>query len=72
MPQAEGSYRTSKSAYKAGRASFLDLLDAERSQYSVKLAYYKMLSNFARDIAAAETLIGESISNIPGFQKVAK
>lgn len=72
MPQAEGAYRTSRSAYKAGTASFLDLLDAERSLYSVKLAYYKTLSHFARDIASAETLLGVSISNIPGMEKVVK
>ena len=72
MPQAEGAYRTSRSAYKAGKASFLDLLDAERSLYSVKLAYYKTLSHFARDIASAETLLGVSISNIPGMEKAVK
>ncbi len=72
MPQAEGAYRTSRSAYKAGTASFLDLLDAERSLYSVKIAYYKALSHFARDIASAETLLGTSISNIPGMEKAVK
>jgi cobalt-zinc-cadmium efflux system outer membrane protein len=72
MPQAEGAYRTSRSAYKAGKVSFLDLLDAERSLYSVKLAYYKALSHFARDVASAETLLGESISNIPGMEKAVK
>ncbi len=72
IPQAEGSYRTSRSAYRAGTASFLDLLDAERSLYSVKLAYYKLLSRFARDVASAETLLGQSISNIPGMDKVEK
>ena len=72
MPQAEGAYRTSKSAYKAGSASFLDLLDAERSLYSVKQSYYKALTYFVRDIVEAETILGASISNLSGMQRGTK
>jgi len=70
MPQAEGAYRTSRSAYKAGSASFLDLLDAERSLYSVKQAYYKALTYFVRDVVEAETILGTSISNLSGLKRV--
>ncbi len=72
MPQAEGAYRTSKSAYKAGSASFLDLLDAERSLYSVKQSYYKALTYFVRDVVEAETILGASISNLSGMKRIAK
>ena len=70
MPQAEGAYRTSRSAYKAGSASFLDLLDAERSLYSVKQSYYKALTYFVRDVVEAETILGTSISNISGMKRI--
>jgi outer membrane protein TolC len=72
MPQAESSYRSSRSAYKAGSASFLDLLDAERSLYSVKQSYYKALTFFVRDVVEAETILGTSISNLSGLRKAQK
>lgn len=72
MPQAEGAYRTSRSAYKAGSASFLDLLDAERSLYSVKQSYYKALTYFVRDVVKAETILGTSISNLSGIKRITK
>ncbi len=72
MPQADGAYRSSRSAYKAGAMTFLDLLDAERSLYSVKQAYYKSLSLFVKDIVKAETILGFPISNLHNFKGVLK
>ncbi len=67
MPQADGAYRSTRSAYKAGKTSFLNLLDSERSLYKIKQNYYKSLTHLIVDITAMETLIGESISNLSGL-----
>ncbi len=70
MPQAEGAYRSTSSAYKAGKTSFLNLLDSERSLYKVKQDYYKSLAAFVKDITEMESLIGQSISNLYGVKGV--
>lgn len=70
MPQAEGAYRSTRSAYKAGRTSFLNLLDSERSLYKVKQDYYKSLTAFVSDVVEMESLIGQSISNLYGVKGV--
>lgn len=70
MPQAEGAYRSTRAAYKAGKTSFLNLLDSERSLYKVKQDYYKSLAAFVKDITEMESLIGQSISNLYGVKGV--
>jgi outer membrane protein TolC len=39
LPQAETSLEATLSAYKAGRTDFLDLLDAERTLFQLRLDY---------------------------------
>jgi len=69
MPQADGAYRSTRSAYKAGKTNFLNLLDSERSLYKVKQNYYKSLVNIVKDITEIETLIGGSISSLKGTKE---
>ena len=70
MPQARGAYRSTQSAYRAGKSSFLDLLDSERSLYTVQQKYYKILSSFVEDITKMESLIGKPISSLYGIKEL--
>ena len=70
MPQAEGAYRSTRSGYKAGKTSFLNLLDSERSLYQVKQNYYKVLTEFVQDVTEMESLVGQPISNLYGIKGV--
>ncbi|MCB0351025.1 MAG: TolC family protein [Bdellovibrionales bacterium] len=68
IPQALGAYNSSRSAYRANKTSFLDLLDSERSLYRVKTGYYKSFKQYVEDLAALEAELGFSVSNIESYQ----
>ena len=61
LPQAESALRVAESSYQSGRASFLDLLDAQRSLLSFKLEYYQYLADYERRAAELERVIGEDL-----------
>ena len=65
IPQAESTLNSSRASYRAGRSSFIELLDSERSLYTVKIAYYRSLAQFAEQVSKLEEIMGESISNLP-------
>lgn len=65
IPQATSSLNSSRAAYTAGRAGFLELLDAERSLYEVRIAYYKALSMYVESLTQLETVTGVSLSTLP-------
>lgn len=64
LPQAQGAYNSSRSAYRANKTSFLDLLDSERSLYRVKTGYYKSLSQYVMYLSQLESLVGHDLSNL--------
>lgn len=61
LPQAESALTVAESSYRAGRASFLDLLDAQRSLLNFKLEYYQYLADYERRAAELERVIGEEL-----------
>jgi len=65
IPQAESTLGSSRASYRAGRSSFVELLDSERSLYGVRIAYYRSLADYAAEIAKLEEIVGESISTLP-------
>ena len=58
LPQAESALTVAESGYQAGRSSFLDLLDAQRSLLSFKLEYYRYLADYEQRAAELERVIG--------------
>jgi outer membrane protein TolC len=65
IPQATSSLNSARSAYASGKSGFMELLDAERSLYQVRIDYYKALSKYADAVAALEKTAGVSLSTLP-------
>ena len=43
----------------------MDLVDAERSLYEVRIAYYQTLAKFVENLAKVERIAGSSLSTLP-------
>lgn len=65
IPQATSALNSSTAAYRGGRAGFQDLLDAERSLYSVRIDYFRNLAKFVESLTSLERLVGASLSDLP-------
>lgn len=65
IPQANSTFSASSSAYQAGTASFLELLDSARTLYTVRVTYYRNIAMFVEQITLLEELVGTSISSLP-------
>lgn len=65
IPQSTSALNSSRAAYSAGRVGFQELLDAERSLYSVRIDYYRNLARFVDALTALERTVGASISDLP-------
>ena len=65
IPQATSTLNSSRGAYRAGRTTFLELLDSERSLYAVRVAYYRTLSEYVEDLTRLEETTGASLSALP-------
>ncbi len=69
IPQAEESLGSSEAAYTTNRQSFLDLLDAERVLFQVRLTYHRLLSDYWIALADLEQTIARPF---PGTTEVAE
>jgi outer membrane protein TolC len=58
IPQAEESLASSEAAYTTNRQTILDLLDAERVLFQVRLTYHRLLSDYWVALADIEQTIG--------------
>lgn len=65
IPQSTSALNSSRAAYSAGRVGFQELLDAERSLYSVRIEYYRNLANFVETLTGLERVVGTSVSDLP-------
>lgn len=65
IPQSISTLNSSRAAYGAGRVGFQELLDAERSLYSVRIDYYKNLAAFVETLTALERIVGAAVSDLP-------
>ncbi len=65
VPQASTMLDTSRAAYRAGRASFIELIDSERSLYDVRMAYYRTLAQYVQSLTRLEEVVGTSVSTLP-------
>lgn len=67
IPQSISMLNSSRSAYGAGRASFIELLDSERSLYTNRITYYQTLAKYVDSLAKLERSLGSSISDLPFY-----
>jgi len=58
VPKAVQSLEVNRLAFEAGQATFLDLIDAERSLLDFQLSHERALANRAQRLAEIEMLIG--------------
>lgn len=65
IPQATSTLNSSRAAYQAGKVNFLELLDSERSLYSVRIAYYRTLVQYVEYVASLEEVAGTRLSTLP-------
>lgn len=61
IPKAKESIGSTETAFRAGSASFLDLVDAERSLLEFELSFERALANRAQRLAELEMLVGRAI-----------
>ena len=60
IPQAEESLGSAEAAYSTNRLDFLDLLDAERILFQVRLTYCRLLADYWIALADVELALGRS------------
>lgn len=65
IPQATSALNSSRAAYSAGRVGFQELLDAERSLYSVRIDFYRNMARYVSALTTLERTIGTSVSDLP-------
>ena len=64
IPQAQAAYNSTRAAYRANKLGFLDLLDSERSLYSVRTSYYESLNQYVDRLTRLESNLGMVISDL--------
>jgi len=61
LPKAEESIKATEAAFRTGRGSFLDLIDAQRILLEFDLAYERALTSRLQRLAELEMLVGRDI-----------
>jgi outer membrane protein, heavy metal efflux system len=64
LPLRETSLNISREAYEAGRASFLQVLEAERTLLETRAGYVATLQNSAAAVVELERVTGQPVSTI--------
>jgi outer membrane protein TolC len=68
LPKAAESIKATDAAFRAGKASFTDLIDAERILLEFQLAYERALVDKAQSLAEMEMLAGKEIAEAKSAQ----
>ncbi|MDD5070298.1 MAG: TolC family protein, partial [Candidatus Omnitrophica bacterium] len=61
VPQAWQVFESFRTGFETGSASFLDLLDAQRTYLQTRLAYYKTVADYQKSIAYLEQVVGAQL-----------
>lgn len=61
LPQARASLGSAMASYQVGRVEFLTVLDDQATVFSYETDYYRALSDFAKNIAELERVVGKEI-----------
>jgi len=64
VPKAKQSLQATQTAYKAGKASIIDLIDAQRILLAFRLEHQRALANHAQRLAELEKLVGRELPRI--------
>jgi outer membrane protein TolC len=63
LPLGRKSLKATDTSFRAGKASFTDLIDAQRILLNFELAYERALANKARRLAELESLTAQEFSS---------
>ncbi len=63
-PLAENSLGVAEQAYQAGRADFLQLIDAQRLLLDIQLSYQRAIADREQRLAQIEMIVGEELGSI--------
>ncbi len=63
IPKAKESIGSTETAFRAGSATFLDLVDAERTLLEFELSFERALANRVQRLAELEWLVGRPLSH---------
>lgn len=61
LPQADQALRVAEAGYQANKASFLDLLDAQRSLLNFRVEYCQFLADYEQRSAELERVVGRGL-----------
>ena len=61
LPQGRAVLTTATAGYQVGRTDFLSLLDSQATLFTYETTYFRVLSEFARNLAELERIVGEEI-----------
>jgi len=62
LPKADQSLKATETAFSAGKASFLDLIDAQRVRLEFQLAYERAWTDHAQRLAELEAMVGKNLT----------
>ncbi|OFZ78999.1 MAG: hypothetical protein A3K03_06725, partial [Bdellovibrionales bacterium RIFOXYD1_FULL_44_7] len=65
IPLVTNTLNSSRAAYRAGRASFIELLDSERALYETRIGFYRTLTQYVDALVRLEQITGQSLSSLP-------
>lgn len=65
LSKSRQSVEVSRASYEKGRATFLDLLDAERSLRDIRLEYFKAIAEYATAVSELERAVGVDLRKKP-------
>lgn len=61
LPLSRGGVTSALASFQSGRASLLSLLDLQNTVFTYETAYYRSLSDFAKELAELEQVAGTSV-----------
>jgi len=64
LPKANQSLKATETAFRAGKATFTDLIDSQRILLEFELAFQRALADKAQRLAELEMLVGKEIAQI--------
>ncbi len=65
IPKANESLRATDTSYRAGKSTFLSLIDSERVLLEFQLSYERALADHAQRLAELEMLVGRELPKAP-------
>jgi outer membrane protein, heavy metal efflux system len=61
LPQARASLSSATASYQVGRVEFLTVLDDQATVFNYETEYFRVLSDFAKNLAQLERVVGKEI-----------